>query len=113
MKALPSPYAIPGLCEKIELSSAVDPHSIIHTVCQFYNVSTWELRLKSRAARITWPRKIACYLLRTYTDESLHGVARLFGLDHSTVLYHEQNVKEMMTVDKELRETIKLLAPLK
>ncbi len=76
--------------------------------CQ-YNVSIEDLRSKSRKRSITFPRQIAMYLTRKYTDQSLADIGALYNRDHSTVLH----AIKVITLDRSrktaVREQIDLL----
>ncbi|MBU1566493.1 MAG: chromosomal replication initiator protein DnaA [Proteobacteria bacterium] len=52
-----------------------------------FKVSLEDLRSRSRKRSITFPRQVAMYLSRKYTDESLSDIGKTFNRDHSTVLH--------------------------
>lgn len=52
-----------------------------------FKVSLEDLRSRSRKRSITFPRQVAMYLSRKYTEESLADIGRAFNRDHSTVLH--------------------------
>ena len=60
---------------------------ILDLVCRHFRVSREELASRSRARRVSFPRQVAMYLCRQFTDESLQAIGRLFNRDHATVMY--------------------------
>ncbi len=52
-----------------------------------FKVSLEDLRSRSRKRSITFPRQVAMYLSRKYTEESLADIGKTFNRDHSTVLH--------------------------
>lgn len=52
-----------------------------------FKVSLEDLRSRSRKRSITFPRQVAMYLSRKYTEESLSDIGKTFNRDHSTVLH--------------------------
>ena len=60
---------------------------ILDLVCHHFRVSKEELRSKSRRRQVTFPRQVAMYLCRQFTEESLQSIGRLFNRDHATVIY--------------------------
>jgi chromosomal replication initiator protein len=52
-----------------------------------FKVSVEDLRSRSRKRSIAFPRQVAMYLSRKYTEESLTDIGRAFNRDHSTVLH--------------------------
>lgn len=52
-----------------------------------FKVSIEDLRSRSRKRSIAFPRQVAMFLARKYTEESLADIGRAFNRDHSTVLH--------------------------
>ena len=52
-----------------------------------FKVSIDDLKSRSRKRSITFPRQVAMYLTRKYTDQSLADIGQFYNRDHSTVLY--------------------------
>ncbi len=71
-------------------------------VCDAFSVSREELLSTDRAARVTWPRQIAMYLAREYTQESLPSIGRSFGgRNHTTVMHAVRRTAERLRTDPE------------
>ncbi len=60
---------------------------IIDLVCKHFKVSRAELSSRARTRRIAFPRQVAMYLCRRFTDDSLEAIGKLFNRDHATVVY--------------------------
>ena len=73
--------------------------SIQHAVCAEFHITLIGLLSDRRAREFSWPRQAACYLAKELTGYSLTGIARQFGLDHTTVLYGHRTCARRM-VDK-------------
>jgi chromosomal replication initiator protein len=56
-------------------------------VCGQFKVSLEDLRSRSRKRSIAFPRQVAMFLARKYTEESLADIGRAFNRDHSTVIH--------------------------
>ena len=70
------------------LPKEVDHHLIRELVCSFFDVTEKELDSPKRTRKIAYPRQVAMYLIREYTDLSLPKIGEIFGnRDHSTVVH--------------------------
>jgi chromosomal replication initiator protein len=79
--------------------SAVD---VQETVGAHYGLSVPELISPSRAARIAWPRQVAIYLTREFTDASLTAIGGAFGgRNHATVIHACKKVAERLRADRQ------------
>lgn len=74
-----------------------------------FNVSLDDLQSKSRKKNIAFPRQVAMYLARKYTDESLAEIGRLFNRDHSTVLHSIKVVNSKLVRDNSVNAQVQLL----
>lgn len=77
-------------------------------VADYYDIKVEDLKSKKRSANINYPRQIAIYLCRTYTEESFPKIGLEFGnRDHSTIIHACDKIKEDLKENRELREIIK------
>lgn len=77
-------------------------------VADYYKITVEDLKSKKRTANINYPRQIAMYLSRTYTDESFPKIGLEFGnRDHSTIMYACDKIAEDLKVNNQLKEIIK------
>jgi chromosomal replication initiator protein len=81
---------------------AIDIVAIRDLVCRHYKVTQEDLRSKLRKRSIAWPRQLAMYLSRHFTDSPLEAIGREFNRDHATVLH---SVKQ---ITKSINESAKL-----
>jgi chromosomal replication initiator protein len=73
------------------------------TVASWYGLAISELVSPSRAARIAWPRQLAIYLAREFTDTSLQTIGDAFGgRNHATVLHACKRVADRLAADQQL-----------
>src|SRR3989344_3904808 len=79
---------------------------IIAVVAKFYNLNPEEMKRRTRKAEIAKPRQIAAYLLRDMVGLSFPSIGRMFGLDHTTVLYAFEKISDGVTKDEVLKGQI-------
>jgi chromosomal replication initiator protein len=82
---------------------------IKNSVCKFYSLTTDEIKSKSRRQPIPLAKSIVCYLSKENYTTSKIGDA--LGIDHSTVVYHQQKISGMCQVYPKFAreiETIKI-----
>ncbi len=77
-------------------------------VADYYKITVEDLKSKKRTANINYPRQVAIYLCRTYTDESFPKIGLEFGnRDHSTIMYACDKIKEDLENNNQLKEAVK------
>ena len=79
---------------------------IIERVCEYFGISTQDIRSSSRKKNISYPRSIAMYLARTITENSEQSIGYILKRDHSTVCVTCKNVAENMKTEKTLENDI-------
>ncbi len=77
--------------------------------CQ-YNVSVEDLKSRSRKRSVSFPRQVAMYLTRKYTDHSLADIGALYNRDHSTVLHAVKVITRDRSQKHSIREQIDILS---
>ncbi len=83
---------------------------IIATVAEHFQLTPNELRSLRRDARMGYPRRIAMYLCREMTEDSLATIAKEFNRkDHTTVISALKKVSSDMEIDPETRNTVETL----
>jgi chromosomal replication initiator protein len=75
-----------------------------------FKVSVKDMQSKSRKRRLTFPRQMAMYLCRKYTDDSLAEIGRAFNRDHSTVLHSIKVVNKKAVRDTSVGAQVELLS---
>jgi len=81
---------------------------IQEVVAHQYSITISDLKAKTRAQNIAFPRQVAMYLSRSMTDTSLKKIGDAFGgRDHATVLHAIEKIDEMRSTDTKLDRFIK------
>ena len=97
------------LKDLVEEEHDCTPDSIQEVVCRYYHVSLDDLRSRSRRKNLVLCRNVAIYLCRKMTDLSLEAIGRLFGRNHSTVLYSINTLENICRKDPKIRGQVDLL----
>lgn len=84
--------------------------TITELVSDQFKLSLHELRSKSRKRAIAFPRQVAMYLCRKYTEETLAQIGKVFNRDHSTVMHAVKVVSTMNRRDTSVASQLKLLS---
>lgn len=89
----------------------VDISLIQQIVCETFNIKPQDLVSPSRKKDIALARKIAFYLCREYTGESLQTIGSAFNRNHSTVVYAVKDVKKKLSTGRSpLQKYVDLVA---
>lgn len=76
-------------------------------VASYFNLRVDDFKSKRRTRNVAFPRQIAMYLARKFTDLSLPKIGDEFGgRDHTTVIHAYEKITEELNSDDSLRETI-------
>ncbi len=98
------------------VSSVVGADQIltVSMICELiggqFNVSVKDLQSRSRKRMFAFPRQVAMYLARKYTDESLADIGRVFNRDHSTVLHSIKVVANKAVRDTSIGAQLDILS---
>lgn len=74
----------------------ISPTDIIEHVARYFELSLEDIYGNSRVAAIAQARQIAMYLCRELTSLSLPKIGQLIGRDHTTVMYANDKIAELM-----------------
>jgi chromosomal replication initiator protein len=89
----------------------ITPSEILRVVAAHYGLKVTDLKQKSNAKTIAFPRQVAMFLCKDLTDLSYPEIGKLFGdKHHSTVMYSVQQIKKMMDADAQFARTVEGLA---
>jgi chromosomal replication initiator protein len=89
----------------------ITPTEILRVVAAHYGLKVTDIKQKSNAKTIAFPRQVAMYLCKDLTDLSYPEIGKLFGdKHHSTVMYSVQQIKKMMDADAQFARTVEALA---
>ena len=84
--------------------------TIIRAVAERHELQPSQLKEKTNAWKISYPRQIAMYLIKELTHASLPEIGRAFGgKHHTTVLHSIQKIEKLRMEDKELAEALSTL----
>ncbi|MFA5216716.1 chromosomal replication initiator protein DnaA [Sulfuricurvum sp.] len=84
---------------------------IMETVAKELNVKTSEIRSKSRNSNIVYARRIAIYLSRSLTPNSMPQLAQYFGMkDHTAVSHTMKKIQELMKNDEDFKIKVEELS---
>jgi chromosomal replication initiator protein len=89
----------------------MNPQLIVGLVSKYFGVEPDVLIGKSRVKAASYPRQIACHLIRSHCYMSFESIGNMFSLrDHSTIMYYVRKVREgIRTSDKLLVEHVTAL----
>jgi chromosomal replication initiator protein len=84
--------------------------SIVRSVAEKFQLQPAQLKQKTNAHTITYPRQIAMYVVKEMTTASLPEIGRAFGgKHHTTVLHSISKIEELRHKDAELNRLIHTL----
>ena len=89
--------------------STITGETIRDFVGKRFMVSIEDLRSRSRKRSIAFPRQVAMYLTRKYTDKSLADIGAIYNRDHSTVLHAIKTITLDMSRQPSVREQVEML----
>jgi len=94
-------YLIPGHERRITMDS------IIRAVAERFQLQPNQLKQKTNAQNIAYPRQIAMYLIKELMHSSLPEIGRTFGgKHHTTVLHSIQKIDQLRQKDADLNSLI-------
>lgn len=94
-------YLIPGQERRITIDS------VLRAVAERFQLQPAQLKQKSNARNIAYPRQIAMYLIKELTHSSLPEIGRMFGgKHHTTVLHSVHKIDGLRQKDADLNRLI-------
>jgi chromosomal replication initiator protein len=88
----------------------LDVGTVVRSVAAFFGTSPQQLATRSRRRDVVWPRQLAMYLCRRYTDAPQAEIARAFGRHHPSVANAERRVGRAMLERVPLRYKVEELS---
>ena len=83
---------------------------IINRVCTVFSVSEEEIVGKSRRKNIAEARQVVAYLARKALDMPFNSIGiHLGGRDHTTIMYAEKKVEELLKKDKRFKRRVDII----
>ncbi len=90
--------------------SKITPEKIMDVVCNHYNVSIEDIKSSKRNKELVYPRQMIMYLCRSMTSATYKEIALLLGgRDHSTIMYGERAMTDLIEKDESTRRTIETI----
>jgi len=81
--------------------------SIVKFVSKELNVKPSEIRSKSRSKNIVYARRVAIYLARSLTQNTMPQLAQYFGMkDHTTISHTMKKINELLKSDENFKVKI-------
>ncbi|WP_373512287.1 chromosomal replication initiator protein DnaA [Persicitalea sp.] len=84
--------------------------TIQEVVADHFEITVADMKSKSRKKESVYPRQLAMFLAKEYTDLPLKSIGYHFGgRDHSTVIHSIQSINELMGSNPDVDETVQKL----
>jgi chromosomal replication initiator protein len=81
--------------------------SVLRAVAEKFQLQPTQIKQKTNAQNIAYPRQIAMYLIKELTNSSLPEIGRMFGgKHHTTVLHSVQKIDKLRQKDLDLNRLI-------
>jgi chromosomal replication initiator protein len=94
-------YLIPGGERRVNMDA------VLRAVADKFQMQPAQLKQKTNAQQIAYPRQIAMYLIKELTHSSLPEIGRMFGgKHHTTVLHSVQKIDKLRQRDADLNRLI-------
>src|SRR5579863_1945568 len=94
-------YLIPNQERRITMDT------VLRAVAERFQLQPGQLKQKTNAQNIAYPRHIAMYLIKDLTQSSLPQIGRMFGgKHHTTVLHSVQKIERLRHKDADLNRLI-------
>lgn len=88
----------------------ITANEILKVVSSHYGIKVTELKSKSNARTIAYPRQIAMFLCKALTDLSYPEIGKVFNnKHHSTVIYSVEKIEKLKETDAALANTLDLV----
>lgn len=89
----------------------ITPSEILKVVAAHYGIKVVDLKSKSNARPISYPRQVAMFLCKALTDLSYPEIGKIFNnKHHSTVIYSVEKIEKIKHEDPAVANTLEMLA---
>lgn len=89
----------------------VTMEAVVKVVAERFNLAPPQLKMKTNARQISYPRQVAMYLVRELTQASLPEIGRFFGGKHHTTVLHSVNkIEELKQSDMTLNRMLQSMS---
>ncbi|MBT3258365.1 MAG: ATP-binding protein, partial [Deltaproteobacteria bacterium] len=92
-----------------KLHTQIGPERIQEITAKYFQISPYDLLSQKKERKISYPRQVAIFLTRKYTDMSLKEIGRAFGnKHHSSIIYSinriEKNIKSKIEIINDINK---------
>jgi chromosomal replication initiator protein len=88
----------------------ITPGEILKVVATHYGIKVSDMKTKSNARPVAYPRQVAMYMCKHLTDLSYPEIGKLFNnKHHSTVIYSVEKIDRLKHEDPAVENTIEML----
>ena len=88
----------------------ITPADILKVVAAHYGIKVSDLKSKSNARPIAYPRQVAMYICKELTDLSYPEIGKIFNnKHHSTVMYSVEKIDQLIQDDQQVARTVEML----
>lgn len=87
-------------------------NGIIIEVCKYYKMAKRDMVISSSYGgdrRRSKCKQVITYLLRKHTDMGYTDIASIFKQHHSTMIYNERTIRNLMPTDRQLRKELSII----
>jgi len=85
----------------------IEVKDIQSIIAKYFNISIPDIVSDKKKKVYSYPRQLAMYLSRKYTNLSFQEIGFLFGdRDHTTVIYALKKIERMRNIDKDIKNDI-------
>lgn len=93
-----------------DYNKVITPELIINTVADHFNITMADISSKKKSQDIVFPRQIAMYLCRQYTETSLQEVGQYLGKrDHTTVMHSIEKIQHELDTNESTRNIVNVI----
>jgi chromosomal replication initiator protein len=85
---------------------SLTPELVLNCVAEHLNLAAADIRGKERSRQVVLARQLTMYLLRELLPVNLSLIGEFMGLNHSSVVYSINKVKEMMKTNKDINKLV-------
>jgi len=94
----------------LEEQKKISIESIQKKVAAHFNIATSDMKVKKRTRTLAYPRQVAMYLCRRFTEHSLPEIGESFGgRDHTTVIHACEKIENDIAKNENTKKMVALL----
>jgi chromosomal replication initiator protein len=99
------------VCDREDME--IDITDIKSAVCRYFDIYSSDLVSNKKKKVYSYPRQMAMYLSRKYTDLSFKEIAEVFGRkEHSTIIYGVKRIENQKGLNRRILKDIEMIEKL-